>query len=192
MDFPHIPKQDRITNIVSGNILIAEPFLSDGTFSRTVVLLCEHADNGTIGFVLNKQMPLSLTDLMPDLDIPMLLCEGGPVQPDTLHMLHRMPETLGGLEVADGIYWGGSFDVLQDILKSGLSHLPDVRLLVGYSGWSAGQLDNELNEGSWYVSKATAQLVFDTDISNIWRSAVISLGPEYKHLLNLPPNPQLN
>lgn len=192
MNFPHIPKQDGNITVVSGNILIAEPFLADRTFSRAVVLLCEHAENGTLGFVLNKPMLLNLTDLMPDLYAPTVLYEGGPVQPDTLHMIHRLPELLGGIEIAKGIFWGGSFDVLQDLLNSSSSQMPDVKLLVGYSGWSAGQLENELKEGSWYVSQATAQLVFDTDISSIWRNAVMNMGPDYKHLLNLPSNPQLN
>jgi putative transcriptional regulator len=95
-----------------GKLLIAEPFLHDKDFARSVVLLCEHTGEGTIGFVLNQPTMLTLGDLLVQLDnpaTPLEIYNGGPVQPETLHIVHRIPDLLGGVPVAQGIYWGGLF-----------------------------------------------------------------------------------
>lgn len=193
MDFPHIPKQDDVKLLALGQLLVAEPFLSDPNFSRTVILLCEHGTDGTIGFVMNRVTDFSLEDLLPEIVVPaMPIYTGGPVQADTLHMVHCIPQLLGGKEIADGIYWGGEFDALKDALLNHTCNADDVRLLLGYSGWSEGQLDTEMKQGSWYVANASKHLLFDTENSQLWNSAILSLGKEYTHLPNLPVNPQLN
>ena len=93
----------------TGKVLIAEPLLNDPNFARAVILLCEHSDEGSVGFILNRSTELTLGDLLPDLYTPLLpIYQGGPVQMDTLHMLHRMPGSFGGNEVMPGVYWGGS------------------------------------------------------------------------------------
>lgn len=172
---------------------MAEPFLADPNFSRAVILLCEHGEDGTVGFVLNRPTELTLSDLLPELATPSLLVhQGGPVQMDTLHMLHQSPATLGGTGVADGIYWGGSYEALQDILASGTALDSELKLYVGYSGWSAGQLEGEMKEGSWLVTDPTRELLFETPADDMWKAAIRLMGREYNHLLNMPVNPQLN
>src|SRR5690349_12991466 len=108
------------TNIepAAGRILIAEPFLTDPGFARTVVLLCEHGEDGSIGFVLNRPSANNIGDLLPELNNPSLtVFEGGPVQHDTLHMIHRIPEVMGGLEIVPGLFWGGSYTDLSRIIE---------------------------------------------------------------------------
>jgi len=176
-----------------GRVLIANPFLADGNFSRSVVMLCEHGDAGSVGFVLNRPTELSLSDILPDLCTPLLsIFQGGPVQLDTLHMLHRTPELYGGSEVAPGIFWGGSYDALQESISENLYQPIDLRLFVGYSGWSPGQLQAEIEAGSWLVAESSADLIFDTDNDQLWRRAVESLGKRFARLADLPTDPQLN
>jgi putative transcriptional regulator len=177
----------------TGKLLIAEPFLADPNFSRTVILLCEHGESGTVGFILNRSTELTLGDLLPELYTPSLtIYQGGPVQMDTLHMVHRIPLSLGGNRIADDIYWGGSYEALQEVVENSAYSPDDMRLYVGYSGWSEGQLEKEMEEGSWLVTDATPHLLFDTKPEDIWKEAIRQLGKEYAFLANMPLNPQLN
>ena len=178
-----------------GKLLIAEPFLHDEDFARSVVFLCEHTDEGTIGFVLNQPTSLTLGDLLVQLDnpeIPLVIYNGGPVQPETLHIIHRIPDLLGGLPVAKGVYWGGSYEKLQQLIQETKYKEADLRLFIGYSGWSAGQLKKEMEEGSWLVGDVTEELMFDTDPHVVWKHAVAGLGKDYAFLANMPIDPQLN
>ena len=176
-----------------GKLLIAEPFLSDPNFARAVVLLCEHGDEGSVGFILNHATELTLSDLLPEMinkNIPVY--QGGPVQMDTLHMLHRMPERLGGSEIIPGVYWGGSYDALQEIVLTNDYKPSDLRLFVGYAGWTKDQLTKEVDESSWIITDAKPDILFDTAAKNMWKEAVKTLGKEYSFMENMPVNPLLN
>ncbi len=178
-----------------GKLLIAEPFLHDKDFSRAVVFLCEHGEEGSLGFVLNQPTALTLGDILAHLDnsiTPLAIYNGGPVQPDTLHIVHRMPEKLGGVLIADGIYWGGSYEALQEVIQDSAYEEGDLRLFLGYSGWSAGQLPGEMEEGAWLVGDATQQLVFETEPHKVWKGAINTLGNGFAYLANMPIDPQLN
>lgn len=192
MDYLNPSKQSGILPDV-GKLLIAAPMLDDPNFSRSVILLCEHGENGTVGFLLNRPSEHLLSDLLPELVTPDLkVYQGGPVQLDTLHMLHKMPEELGGNEIADGIYWGGSYISLQESLAQHSYQKDKLRLFVGYSGWGEGQLSKEMEEGSWVVAEGTSKLIFDTPPTELWTAAITSLGPDFRYLVNIPINPQLN
>jgi len=176
-----------------GKLLIAEPFLSDPNFARAVVLLCEHGDEGSVGFILNHATELTLSDLLPEMinkNIPVY--QGGPVQMDTLHMLHRMPERLGGSEIIPGVYWGGSYDAMQEIVLTNDYKPSDLRLFVGYAGWTKDQLTKEVDESSWIITDAKPDILFDTAAKNMWKEAVKTLGKEYSFMENMPVNPLLN
>src|SRR6185295_243147 len=145
-----------------GILLIADPFLKDPNFLRTVVFLCEHKEEGSFGFVLNRQYQNTLDELIPELEshkIPVYY--GGPVQQDTIHFLHQYPEEItGGIEVLKGVYWGGDFEKLVEMMKNKTIDANKIRFYIGYSGWSTGQLDYEMKEKSWLTVKATRQLIF--------------------------------
>jgi putative transcriptional regulator len=192
MDFLNLQKRTNV-ELTTGKLLIAEPFLSDPNFARAVILLCEHSDEGSVGFILNRSTELTLGDLLPDLYTPLLpIYQGGPVQLDTLHMLHRMPEVFGGNEVFPGIYWGGSYEALQDVIMNNEYKPDDLKLFVGYAGWSPGQLEKEMKDGSWLVTDVSEDLLFEAEAQTAWKQAVKSLGRDFAHMLNLPLNPQLN
>ena len=193
MDFLNLKKPINNLALAVGRLLIAEPFLGDPNFARSVILLCEHGEEGTVGFILNRSTELNLGDLLPDINTPGIgIYQGGPVQMDTLHMLHKMPVELGGNEISPGIYWGGSYEALQDIVVSGSFDPNILRLFVGYSGWSPGQLEKEMEEGSWIIADLQPHLLFETSPENVWKEAIRSLGRDYAYLANLPLNPQLN
>ena len=177
-----------------GILLISDPFLRDPNFMRTVVFLCEHQDQGSFGFVLNRKYENTIDELIPELDghkIPVYY--GGPVQMDTIHFLHQYPDEIpGGLEVINGVYWGGDFERVVEMIKNEELEQNKIRFYIGYSGWSGGQLDDELKEKSWLTVKATRKLVFHGKFEEIWKESLKHLGGDYEMMINFPIDPQLN
>jgi putative transcriptional regulator len=177
-----------------GILLVADPFLKDPNFLRTVVFLCEHQDEGSFGFVLNRKYENTLDELIPELEGHQLpLFYGGPVQIDTIHFLHQYPEEIpGGLEVMKGVYWGGDFEKVVDMIKNQSIDAAKIRFYIGYSGWTSGQLNNELTEKSWLTVQATRKIVFHKDYLEIWKDSLKQLGGDYEMMINFPIDPQLN
>lgn len=176
-----------------GKLLIAEPFLGDPNFERSVVLLCEHNENGSFGFVLNQQTNLKLEDVIDDVyaDFPLFL--GGPVEQNTLHFIHRLGDIIDGtIDIGNGLFWTGDFDSVRSLLNIGKIKENDIRLFIGYSGWSEGQLEFEMKRNSWIVSETDANFIFDTPTDQFWRSVLKRMGGEYKVLSNYPTDPRLN
>jgi putative transcriptional regulator len=136
-----------------GVLLIADPFLKDPNFMRTVIFLCEHQDEGSFGFVLNRIFDRTLDQLFPELEgyrLPVHF--GGPVQLDSVHFLHQYPELIpGGICVCEGIYWGGEFEDVIRLLRSGDIDPAKIRFFIGYSGWGEGQLADEMKEKSYFI-----------------------------------------
>ena len=178
----------------AGILLIAEPFLKDPNFLRTVVLLCEHQEQGSFGFVLNKQIGQTLDELVGDMEghqIPVYY--GGPVQMNTIHFLHQYSELIPeSVKVTDDIYWGGNFETVIALIKSKSLDLKKIKFFIGYSGWGDGQLNAEMKENSWLTVAANSRLVFNTDYDKIWKVSLQELGGEYEMMINYPIDPQLN
>jgi putative transcriptional regulator len=181
-------------NPTGGILLIADPFLKDPNFMRTVVFLCEHQEEGSFGFVLNKSYNYTLDELvngLDDLKIPVFY--GGPVQMDTIHFLHQYPDKIsGGYKIVDGVYWGGDFEATIELIRKGDINLNKIRFYIGYSGWSSGQLADELKEKSWLTVQANRKLVFHKKTEEIWKEALRQLGGDYEMMINFPIDPQLN
>ncbi len=162
---------------------------------RTVVLICRHsAEEGTFGFTLNKLFQQPLNELVPGLEgIELPVYVGGPVQTDTLHYIHQYPELFDDCEkVGNGIYWGGDFEKLKELIKDGSIDQQRIKFFLGYSGWSAGQLDAEMEEKSWLTVHATERIVFDTPHADIWKASLQHLGGKYEMMVHFPTDPQLN
>ncbi|MCX8019434.1 MAG: YqgE/AlgH family protein [Chitinophagaceae bacterium] len=177
-----------------GILLIADPFLKDPNFLRSVVFLCEHKEEGSLGFVINRKYDITLEELIPELEgchVPVYY--GGPVQLNTLHFLHQYADEIpGSQEISRGIYWGGDFDIVIQMLKNNLLDPNKIRFYVGYSGWASGQLEDELKENTWHTSKASKKLVFHNDPHEIWKESLRELGGDYELMVNFPIDPQLN
>ncbi len=177
-----------------GRLLISEPYLADPNFERTVVLLCEHNEEGSFGFIVNKPSILKISEVMEDVrQLDEKLFVGGPVQQDTLHFLHRNTNIEKAVRIKDEMYWGGDFGGLMSSLDSAVIRASDVRFYLGYSGWGAGQLESELNEDSWIVCDfVTDELLFDTDPSVVWKKALENMGGRFSVYSNYPVDPRLN
>lgn len=178
----------------TGILLIAEPFLKDPNFMRTVVLLCDHQEQGSFGFVLNKLFNHTLNELVPELEgIKLPVFFGGPVQTDSLHFLHTCADQIpGGQEVKEGIFWGGDFGIIKDLLQKGKLDHKKIRFYIGYSGWGEGQLQNEIKEKTWITAAARQNIVFHRRAEDIWKDSLSLLGDEYSMMTNFPIDPQLN
>ena len=184
-----------MNKIKNGSLLISEPFLGDPNFERSVVLICEHeTTQGSFGLILNQTSNLQLADVLEENiypDVPLFV--GGPVQHNTLHYLHRRPDVIdGGVEVMEGVVWGGNFQQVKDLLNNGVLSPKDIRCFIGYSGWSVSQLEKEVKKDSWIISKTTADTIFDTPAEEFWRSILKEMGGDFKVIANYPIDPRLN
>lgn len=179
----------------SGSLLLSEPFMLDPNFKRSVVLIAEHNEDGTVGYVMNQKSGYYLQDLIPELpnaSFPVYV--GGPVGNDTLHFIHRCNDRMhSGAEIAKGIFWGGNFETLKLLINNNEVEEGEVRFFLGYSGWDLGQLDKELKQNSWLVTNNyDSGFLFDDEHDNLWRNVILGLGPKYAHIVNFPENPQWN
>ena len=179
----------------AGTLLIAEPFLKDPSFMRSVVMLCRHEDDeGTFGFVLNKLFHQTLDELIPELaDFFWPVYTGGPVQMDTLHYLHQYPALLpDSQQVTKDIYWGGNFETLKALMKNGEIDAARIKFFLGYSGWEKKQLAMEMEQKSWLTVSGSRKLIFDTAFTEIWNEALRTMGGKYEMMIHFPTDPQLN
>jgi putative transcriptional regulator len=178
----------------AGILLISDPFLKDPNFMRTVVFLCEHQEQGSFGFVLNRKYENTIDEIVPELEgYKLPVYYGGPVQTDTLHFLHQYPEEIpGSVEVIKGVYWGGDFDIVTQMIKKNVIDENKIRFFIGYSGWGSGQLSEELTCKSWLTVKGIRKLVFHKKHEEIWKDALKQLGGDYEMMINFPIDPQLN
>lgn len=175
--------------VPAGSFLAAWPDLRDPNFAHSLVLICQHDARGAYGLVVNRLLGLSVAELVPnhpqlgELGTPTFL--GGPVDHSQMQFLHRAPGRIsGGAEVAEGLFLGGEVeDLAAELVKQAKppgEDPEDVRLVVGYSGWSAGQLEGELSEGAWVPVPFDARFVFEGQGERVWRSAVRSIeGGEF-------------
>ena len=163
-------------------LLVSMPQMLDPNFSKTVVLLAEYNANGAFGLVLNRRMD-EPAKAMVSADEPleihpgMYLYTGGPVEPTRAWILTAKqdldPEAL---EVTGGVYLSASPTVVRRILRAEPD--PGVRMVVGYAGWGAGQLDVELAEGSWLLAPVQTDLIFEIAADKMWEAAIRRLGAE--------------
>ncbi|MBS3769896.1 MAG: YqgE/AlgH family protein [Bacteroidales bacterium] len=176
-----------------GRILISEPLLNDSYFKRSVVLLTEHSENGSVGFVLNKPIDISITEVIEDFpSFDTTLYVGGPVGKDTVHYIHTLGELIpNSVQVKDGIYWGGDFEQVKEYIREGLIQPSQIRFFLGYSGWNPQQLEGEIENNAWLVSEVDGSKIMKPD-ENMWEKILRSLGSHYKSWTNCPENPTLN
>ena len=194
MEFPEDFKNK---NYEKGSLLIANPVLPDPNFSRTVILLCDHDEQGSFGLVINRSTQLKAPDLFLNINILKSYNEkiylGGPVSQSMVFFLCRSPSAAGKLdEVCSGVYLGSNLETLESLYASLENPEQDIRFYLGYSGWSGGQLAEEMEQNSWLVQRANEQFIFLDSESSIWPKAVNSLGEKYQYLTKAPFNPQWN
>lgn len=178
-----------------GKLLIAEPALTgDVSFSRSVVLLAEHNHDGSVGFILNKPLEYTINDLVSEISASFQVFNGGPVEQDNLYFIHKVPDLIdNSIEISDGIYWGGDFEKIVQLINSNLISEEDIRFFLGYTGWDSSQLDKELTSKSWViVPNAYESDIIQKKSDAFWREKMVELGGDYLLFSNTPENPSLN
>jgi putative transcriptional regulator len=182
------------TTLKTGNILLAEPFMLDPNFKRSAVLLCEHNEEGSIGFIMNKKLDMRVDELIAD--FPEFNTEvffGGPVQTDTIHYIHNVGDLLeDSRKITDGVWWGGSFEKLKFLIASQLITPANIRFYVGYSGWSEGQLSDEMAWGSWVTADMHPNYIFKSKPDVLWSQIMANKGDAFAIIASMPDSVTLN
>ena len=178
-----------------GKILIAEPsIIGDISFNRSIILLVEHGNNGSIGFILNKPMNLNISDLIPEIESNLKIYNGGPVQQDNLYFIHKISDLIPeSIMISEGLYWSGNFKQVIKLIKKGEINQNDIRFFLGYSGWDSNQLDDELNNNTWILSENSHNKNIITAVDEVfWKNKMLDLGGEYSLWSNAPEHPSHN
>jgi len=165
--------------IKKGMFLVAHPSLMDPNFERTVVLICEHGEEGTLGLIINRPTELLLSDVLPAIPVlkgtSYVLYAGGPVQPEGVVMLFRVVEAAAHLrKVMERVYLGLNREALERVITSP-QPTETFRAYAGYAGWAPGQLEFEMGMGSWAVVPADPASIFDKAPEALWSELVEAL-----------------
>ncbi|WP_348798849.1 YqgE/AlgH family protein [Flavobacterium adhaerens] len=178
-----------------GYLLIAEPsIIGDLSFNRSVILLADHNQDGSIGFIINKPLKYTINDLIPEIQANFKIYNGGPVEQDNLYFIHNIPDLIpNSIEISNGIYWGGDFESTKDLINSGKVKKENIRFFLGYSGWDENQLEDEMKANSWIITKNNyANKIIGKSTVHFWKEQIMELGGEYLIWSNAPENPYLN
>ncbi len=184
------------TPLGKGLFLIATPGLRDPNFQQTVILLCEHGPDGALGVVVNRPTQITIPEVLPH--VPILegqhhkVFAGGPVQQNNLLILYRTPEGRDDSHhIFDGVYLGGHAKALDDLLRDP-SSLANMRAFMGYSGWAPGQLEHEMQSGSWLTQPADSAAMFEADHRRFWSTRLRTLRRDWSLYADMPCDPTMN
>ena len=178
-----------------GHLLIAEPsIIGDLSFNRSVILLADHNTEGSVGFILNKPLKYTIKDLLPEIQSNFKIYNGGPVEQDNLYFIHNVPNLIpDSIEISDGIFWGGDFDLTKNLINTGILKKKNIRFFLGYTGWDSEQLENEMQSSSWILTNNVyANKILGKASAHFWKEKIVELGGEYLIWSNAPENPILN
>lgn len=178
-----------------GRILISDPFAGDDFFERSVVYLCEHSEEGSFGFVLNNLVEINLQELnssFPPINIS--LSTGGPVETESLFFIHTLGDKMNlSTSISDEISIGGDFKQLYETMTEEHVFKNQIRFFLGYSGWSAGQLESEIAQNSWVVADVkSSEEIMQIHQPDAWKYFMEKLGSKYKIMTDFPINPNDN
>jgi putative transcriptional regulator len=173
--------------------LIAGATLPDPNFARTVVLICEHTDEGALGLVLNRPGSLVIGETAAELAVlagdDAVIDIGGPVQPDALLVLGQFDDAShAGMLVIESVGLMGDASEIDDLVDV----TRRVRVFAGYAGWGPGQLDAELARDDWFVAPAGVDDIFDPDADELWRRVLERKGGHFALVARMPIDPSVN
>ena len=174
-----------------GYLLLAEPsIIGDLSFNRSVILLADHTAEGSVGFILNKPLKYTIKDLLPEIESNFKIYNGGPVEQDNLYFIHNVPDLIpNSIEISNGIFWGGDFEFTKELINKGVLKKKNIRFFLGYTGWDAQQLENELQTNSWILTKNIyANKILSKTSAHFWKEKITELGGDYLIWSNAPEN----
>lgn len=177
-----------------GSLLISEPFQPEHIFNRSVIMLCEHNEEGSFGVVLNKPSTYKVKDVMkemPKVNFPVYI--GGPVEVERIFFIHDQGELIpNSIKINEHYYWGGDLDIITNMIANKQLKHENIRFFIGYSGWESEQLTQELTYNSWVVLNKKINDLFSFKPESLWKRCVNNLGKDYAFWTKLPKDPILN
>ena len=186
--------QSNTLNPAIGDVLIAEPFMDDFYFRRSVILLVDHNEEGSLGVIFNKRLTIPFNEIVqgfPEFKADVYL--GGPVETDRIFFIHTIGEMIPDSHlISNGLYWSGNINALKAMIKMDFIKPHEVRFFVGYAGWDGGQLRNELKANTWLVGRFTAKELLSTMPGKMWSGLVNKMGKRYMLWDKFPVNPSEN
>ena len=186
--------QSNTLNPVIGDVLISEPFMNDFYFRRSVILLIDHNEEGSLGVIINKRLTIPFNEIVqgfPEFNADVYL--GGPVETNRIFFIHTVGEMIPDSHlISNGLYWSGNISVLKSMIKMDLIKPHEVRFYVGYAGWDGRQLRNELKANTWVVGRFTAKQLLRTMPGKMWSDFVKQIGKRYALWDKFPVNPSEN
>lgn len=175
----------------TGSILIAKPFWLDETYKRSVILIISHNNEGSTGIMLNKMSNLSVHDALPELEHHAPLYYGGPVNKKTISYIHNNPNIPDAYYLGNDLFWGGSYEFLQEAYSAGKLSLKDFHFCAGFVQWAPGELETEVNEEKWWISELSYDELTLMSPEELWGDKLVEEEHVYG-LLSPYPDPSLN
>lgn len=181
--------------LIQGQVLIAEPFMADPHFKKAVLALCDYSPKeGAVGFILNRPTNLTMEEVMVDFpEFESHIYYGGPVANDTIHYIHRVGDLLeDSREIIKGLYWGGDFTKLKFLISNKLIKPFDIKFYIGYSGWTPGQLEEEIEINSWVIGEMDINYPFLNNSVDMWQTCLHHKGNNFSVLADMADTISLN
>ena len=177
-------------DIRKGMFLVATPSLLDPSFRESVVLICRHGEDGTLGLIVNRPTRYPLSNVFPDIPqlqkYPQTLFEGGPVHPQGLLMLFRAEMGPNNTQsLIDGVFWGGDPGMISSMMENPHPER-QFRVFFGYAGWSPDQLAQEIKGEFWTTAPSSAEMIFEHDPATLWK-VLMEKSSRPRLLISNPP-----
>jgi len=176
-----------------GRLLLAEPFMNDDHFSRSVIYMCEHDKTGSYGFILNNKLHIKLDEIIPDIEIPNInVYYGGPVHSSNLFFLHQLGDIIdSSVKISDNIWTSGDFNQIIEFMNMGILDINKIKFFLGYAGWTKNQLETEFYSNSWIAIDLKKENIFCKN-DDLWKEVLSNRGGKLKAIANFPVNPTDN
>lgn len=178
--------------IKKGCVLIAQYQSScSDIFDQSLILIADHNNKGSVGFILNKSSDFTIHDLLPDVHAKFKIYLGGPVEPESLYFLHNVPHLIeNSVKICENIYWGGDFSIVKELLNTNILKKDDIMFFLGYSGWGVNQLLDEIEEEHWIIDYPKKSIF--NQVTNNWQKKILEHNPDLVFWINAPNNPSYN
>ena len=180
-----------MTHLKKGDLIIADPsIVNDIQFNRSIILITSSSiENEVVGLIINKILDYKLKDIIPEINIDFDVYDGGPVNKDNLYYIHNLGHLIPeSIKINQQLYWSGDFDTIVNLINSKKITTKDIKFCLGYTGWSAKQLINEVRDDNWIKCTNIKSEDILTRMSNSWKKTMINLGGEYTIWSNAPEN----
>ena len=183
-------------NLKKGDFLIADPsIINDDQFNRSIIIITSSSiEDEIVGLIINKPLNYKLQDIIPEIKINFKIFDGGPVNKDNLYFIHTKNHLIpNSIKINESLYWSGDFKTIVDLVNTKQITCEDIKFFLGYTGWSAKQLIDEIKSENWIKAnkRISSESIF-SEMKNLWKVKMIELGGEYSLWSNAPENPLHN